>query len=136
MAVLSRADILGATKTPREVVFVKELGGEVIVRGMTGAERDAFEASCFEGRGKKREFSMRNLRAKLVAFCCVDDSGKRIFSDDDVPTLGEVRADVVDRLFGVAQRLSGLREEDAEELGLSSATPTTSDTSSSASPSN
>jgi hypothetical protein len=131
----AREKLLGA-KVPVERVYVRALDETYTLRGMTGAERDAFEASCFEGRGKKREFSMRNLRAKLVAFCCVDDSGKRIFSDDDVPTLGEVRADVVDRLFGVAQRLSGLREEDAEELGLSSATPTTSDTSSSASPSN
>lgn len=136
MAVLSRTDILKATTTPREVVAIKELGGEVVVRGMTGVERDAFEASCFEGRGKKRDFNMRNLRAKLVAYCCIDEDGHRLFTDEDVIALGQVRADVIDKLFAVAQRLSGMRDEDVDELGLSSATPTTSGTSSSVWPSN
>lgn len=133
MAILSRADILKATTTPREVVVVKELGGEVIVRGMTGIERDAFESSCFEGRGKKRDFNMRNLRAKLVAYCCVDEQGHRLFSDEDVIALGQVRADVIDRLFGVAQRLSGMNDGDIDELGLASATPSVTGSSSSAS---
>lgn len=136
MAVLSRADILKATVTPREAVVVRELGGEVIVRGMTGVERDAFEASCFEGRGKKRDFNMRNLRAKMVAFCCIDEQGHRLFTDDDVIALGAVRADVIDKLFAVAQRLSGMRDEDVDELGLGSVTPTTSGTSSSSTPTN
>lgn len=118
MKLLSRAEILNATVTPRETVSV--LGGDVLVRGMTGIERDAFEASCFEGRGKKRDFNMRNLRAKLVAYCCIDEQGHRLFSDADVLALGEVRADVIDRLFGVAQRLSGMRDEDVDELGLAS----------------
>jgi hypothetical protein len=135
MAFLSRADILRATITPRDTVFVKELGGEVIVRGMTGVERDAFEASCFEGRGKKRDFSLNNMRAKLVAACCIDDQGHRLFTDEDVIGLGAVRADVIDKLFAVAQRLSGMRDEDVDELGLSSKTPTTSATPSSPSPS-
>ena len=128
---LSRADILKATAPPREAVHV--LDGTVLVRGMTGAERDAFEASCFEGRGKKRDFNMRNLRAKLVAYCCIDDEGRRLFTDEDVIALGAVRADVIDKLFGVAQRLSGMRDEDVDELGLTSTSPTPLATSSSVS---
>jgi len=120
MSLLSRSDILNATTTPRERVSVPELGGDVLVRGMTGVERDAFESSCFEGRGKKRDFNMRNLRAKLVAYCCIDEQGHRLFSDADAVSLGEVRADVIDKLFGVAQRLSGMRDEDVDELGLTS----------------
>jgi hypothetical protein len=131
----AREKLLGA-KVPVERVYVRALDETYTLRGMTGAERDTFEASCFEGRGKKREFSMRNLRAKMVACCCIDEHGKRIFSDEDAVALGEARADVIDQLFSVAQRLSGLREEDSEELGLSSATPTPSAISSSASPLN
>lgn len=134
MKLLSRADILGATATPREVVQIPELGGAVTVRGMTGVERDAFEGSCFEGRGKKRDFNMKNLRAKMVAYCCIDEQGHRLFSDSDAIALGEVRADVIDKLFGVAQRLSGMRDEDVDELGLASETTPRSGTSSSSSP--
>lgn len=124
--------LLGA-KPPTEPVYLEALGETVLVRGMTGVERDAFEWSCFEGKGKKRDFSMRNLRAKMVAYCCVDEHGRRLFSDEDAAQLGDTRADVIDRLFGVAQRLSGMREADIDELGLGSETPTASVTSSSVS---
>lgn len=125
-----REKLLGA-KPPTEQVYVPQLKETFTVRGMTGVERDAFEASCFEGKGNRRSFNMRNLRAKLVAYCCIHDDGTRVFTDDDAIALGDVRADVIDRLFSVAQRLSGLRQEDVDELGLSSDAPTTSATSSS-----
>lgn len=127
----AREKLLGA-KVPTEKVYVKELDETYTLRGMTGAERDAFEWSCFEGKGKRRDFTNRNMRAKLVACCCIDDQGQRVFSDEDVVAIGEARADILDRLFAVAQRLSGLRQEDVDELGLSSATPSPSATSSSA----
>lgn len=122
MAVLSKAQILGATAPAQETVPVPELKGDVIVRGMTGKERDAFEASLVEGKGKKRDINTKNLRAKLVAFCCIDPEGKRLFSDSEAEVLGDVRADVLDRLFSVAQRLSGITQEDADELGQASET--------------
>jgi hypothetical protein len=122
--------LLAATAPPTEVVALPELKISVTVRGMTGAERDAFEASCIEGKGRKREFSMKNLRAKMVAYCCIDEQGHRVFTDIDALALGAVRADVIDRLFGVAQRLSGMRDQDVDELGLGSETTTSSSPSS------
>lgn len=133
MGWLSRADLLGATKPPQEVVSIGALGGDVLVRGMTGRERDAFEMSCFEGRGKKRDFNMKDVRAKLVAYCCIDEAGNRLFSDSDVEAISNVRADVVDKLFATAQKLSGMREEDLDELGKPSASPIASASSSSGS---
>lgn len=130
-----REALLGAAP-PTEVVAVPELKIQVTVRGMTGAERDAFEAGCVAGRGKRRELSLLNVRAKVVAFCCLDEQGARLFSDADAEALGHVRADVIDRLFAVASRLSGMREQDLDELGLGSESPTTSSTSSSVSLSN
>jgi hypothetical protein len=129
-----RETLLGATAPPQEDVHIPALGIAVTVRGMTGVERDQFEASCFEGRGKKRDFNMKNLRAKLVAYCCIDEKGNRLFSDADAIALGAVRADVIDRLFSVAQRLSGMKDEDVEELGLTSPSPIPSPSSSSPSP--
>lgn len=130
-----RDAILGATTVPTEIVELPEINQQVTVRGMTGAERDVFEASCIEGRGKKRDVNLKNARAKLVAFCCVDDRGQRVFTDVDVASLGEVRADIIDRIATVAQKLSGMREEDLDELGKPSTTKTASNTSSSLSPS-
>lgn len=117
MAVLTKQILLGATTPPQETVKVPELGGDVIVRGMSGGERDAFEASLIEGKGRKRDVNMKNLRAKLVAYCCIDEQGARIFTDSDAEALGLVRADVLNRIYTVAQRLSGITDEDADELG-------------------
>lgn len=131
MGILSREALLNATAPPQQTVAVPELGGDVLVRGMTGTERDAFEASLIEGRGKKRDLNMKNLRAKLVAYCCVDEQGKRIFSEHDVDTIGAIRADVLNKLFTVAQKLSGITEEDAEDLGKPSSPAASASSSSS-----
>ena len=142
MSHLSKGQLLAARALPREEVSVPELGGTVIVQGMSAAQRDAFEASLMVGRGRRRDINTANLRAKLIAFCVVDEAGLRVFSDEDVTALGEVRVDVVNRIFAVAQRLSGVSEEDIEELGRPSASarvspsvsvlPATSDTAASA----
>lgn len=129
MAILSRAQILAAVVVPTEVVRVPELGGEIIVCGMTAAERDSWEASLFTGKGKHRQFNADNIRAKLVAKCVVDENGNRLFSEQDVATLGRVRVDVMARLHTVAQRLSGITdadEEDAVDHTLTSDAPSTS----------
>jgi hypothetical protein len=60
--------------------------------------------------------NLRNIRAKLVALTVVDEDGNRIFSDEDAEALGKKSAAALDRIFAVAQRLSGLRPEDVEEL--------------------
>jgi len=118
--ILTRDAILQAEDLPRELVEVPEWGGCVYVRTLTGTERDAFEASVVEQRGKSTKMNLRNIRAKLVALTVVDEEGNRIFSDADVGQLGKKSAVVLDRLFEVAQRLSGLKDEDVEELAKNS----------------
>lgn len=113
---LTRDDILMAQDLPTERVAVPEWGGEVIVRGLTAAERDAFEQSIVETRGKNTRMNLKNIRAKLVAMTVVDEQGDRIFSDEDAELLGKKSAAALDRIFAVAQRLSGLRPEDVDEL--------------------
>ncbi len=117
-----REALLGATVTPTEIVALPEIEAVVTVRGMTGVERDAFEASCIEGRGKRRDVNTKNMRAKLVAFCCVDEKGHRVFTDADAGALGEVRA--------------GMSDQDAEDLGKPLKTKEVSDSSSSPLPVN
>lgn len=110
------AAVLGQVDLERETVDVPEWGVRVQVRGMTAAERDAFEQSTFEMRGKNVKLNLANARARLVAVCCVDDEGRRLFADGDVAALGQKSGKALDRLYAVAQRLSGLRKEDLEEL--------------------
>lgn len=118
--VLTAAEILAANDLMVEEVGMPEWGGVVLVRGLTGAERDAFEQSVMrvDGTGKRRKVrtDLANFRAKLVAKCVVDEAGRRVFSDDQVEALGEKNAAALERVFVVVQRLSGMSQEDVEEL--------------------
>ena len=144
---LSRDAILEAKDRDTVEVDCPEWGGTVLVRGMSGRERDQFEVSLASesgalqvqrGRagGRPQGPNLVNMRAKLVARCVVDDDGNRLFSDADVTALGEKSGAPIDRIFTVAARLSGMREEDTEEAAAnfgeadgassSSASPVTS----------
>lgn len=117
---LTREQILQAQDLPTEDVDVKEWGGTVRVRALTGMERDSFEQSIVEQKGKGTRMNIRNIRAKLVALTVVDEEGNRVFSDTDVQALGKKSAAALDRVFEVAQRLSGLKPEDVDELAKNS----------------
>lgn len=116
MGLLTRDVILQANDLPTEEVEVPQWNGSVRVRALTGAERDAFEQSIVEQKGKSTKMNLTNLRAKLVALTIVDEEGKRIFSDADARLLGEKSAIALNTVFEVAQRLSGLTPTDVEEL--------------------
>lgn len=120
MALLTRDQILAVEDLKRETIDVPEWGGEVIVKSLTGAERDAFEDSVVRQRGKTRELNLRNARARLVSLSLIDESGSRLFSDGDVEALGRKSAAALDRVFAAAQRLSGLTENDIDELAKNS----------------
>lgn len=113
---LTRDQILEAEDLEQEVVEVPEWGGSVLVRGMTGIERDAFESSLVKGKGKNASVNMQNIRAKLVAASVVDQDGQKLFNDQDVHALGKKSAAALDRVFAVAQRLSGVTKQDVEDL--------------------
>lgn len=128
------AELLAATSLPRELVPVPELGpGKAIwVQGMTGKDRDGFEASLSKGpKGERR--NVLNFRARLCALCLINEDGTRMFTAEQVEQLGNVRSDVLTRLVTVAQRLSGISAADAEELGKTSDDPAASGGSSSSS---
>lgn len=114
--ILTADEILGADDIRIESVEVPEWGGTVCVRGMTGAERDSYETTLLVMRGKTQELNLNNARAKLVALCACDESGKRIFEDDQVKALGKKSASALDRVFQAAQRLSGITEADIDAM--------------------
>lgn len=113
---LNRDAILKSSAFPAEDVDVPEWGGTVRVQALSGAQRDAYEGSMVDQRGKDRKLNMDNIRAKLVSLSVVDEKGARVFTSADVAALGAMNAAPLDRVFAVAQRLSGLTKGDVEEL--------------------
>lgn len=118
--VLDRNAILKADDLKTETVAVPEWGGEVSVRTLSGTERDAFEQSCFERNGKSVEYNMVNMRARLCVLCIVDDAGKVVFSAHDINMLGSKSGKALERVYEVAQRLSGLSKDDMDVLSKNS----------------
>jgi len=121
---LTREAILAATSLPTEEVPVPEWGGTVVVRGLDGEGRDEFEASTVTVRGNVGVRDTANIRAKLAARCIIDhDTGEPAFTQQDVWALGRLSGVALNRVWEVAARLSGIGQEDMEELEGKSSPP-------------
>lgn len=116
MPVLDRESILAVEDIVIELIPVPEWGGDVFVKGMTGRERDLFESGIVQISGDDSKIDMRDVRAKLCAKSICDESGKRLFSEADVKELSKKSAKALQRVFEVAQRLSGISDDDVKEL--------------------
>jgi hypothetical protein len=119
MAYVSREQILNADDLKTETVAVPEWGGDVLVRGLTAKERDDYEASLMSQQsGKSPTLKYDNIRAKLVQKSIVDpvDMKTPVFTVADIEALGKKSGQAIDRIFGVAQRLSGITQADTDEL--------------------
>lgn len=108
---LSKSEILECKDIEKEVVKVPEWGGEVMVYGLTLDEKDIWTDSIIiDGKA-----TMQGATARLCALSIRDDKGKLIFTDKDITSLQAKSAKALDRIFQVAQRLSGIGQEDIEE---------------------
>ncbi|MFF7966764.1 hypothetical protein ACFZC3_15530 [Streptomyces sp. NPDC007903] len=137
---LSRDAIVQANDIPTETVPVPEWGGDVIVRGLTGDELDDFQGSIrqfrrsMDGKGMEPVLIQQGMHAKLLVKCLVDDNGQRLFKDNEADELGAKSGKVLERLYDIAQTLSGLSEDEQEEMEGNSETPSPGDDSTSSSP--
>lgn len=118
--ILGRDEILNMSDQVVEEVYVSAWNGYVYVKSLTGSERDQFEKSIIEWKGKGRNTKAEmkdNIRAKLVALTVVDPETKKpIFTAGDIQALGNKNASALDTIFSKAQELSKLSDDDIEEL--------------------
>lgn len=111
-----KSKILGCSDIQYSNVPCPEWGCTVRVRSLTNAERDEYEESLLNTRSKHQKVNMKFARAKLLVRCCVKEDNSQLFDETDLMVLGRKSAKPVDRLFSVAQKLSGISDEDIEEL--------------------
>jgi hypothetical protein len=110
--ILDRESILQADDLKKERLSMPEWGGDIFIRTMTGAERDAFEEEVIVN-GKA---DAKNIRARLCVRVIVDEDGNRIFSDSDAEALGSKSTHALERVADVAQMLNSMTDNDVEEL--------------------
>lgn len=116
MAFLTRDTILTADDRTYDEVEIPEWGGSVRISSITAGQRDSYEQSMIEERGKDRKMNLRNARAKLIVLCAVDEKGQSLFAADDVNRLSRKNAKPVDRLFDACKTIAGLSDEDVDKL--------------------
>lgn len=111
MPLLTKAEILSAADLPTEDVPVPEWGGTVRVKTLTAGELAAFQDQFANGTR-----SIRVVRERLAAATIVDESGNRVFSDDDVAALSAKSGAALDRVFAAASKLNAITGRDVEQL--------------------
>lgn len=104
---LSKEQILAANDRTEETVNVPEWGGDVVVRSMSGHDRDAIDAAMLDAQNNGGN-AAENYRARVVAACVVNADGSRMFDDADIVELGGKSSLAISRVFDAAQRVSGL----------------------------
>lgn len=112
---LSRDAILSIADSDAVQLHVPEWRGNVYVKPMTGVERDRFEAEI-QRRRKGEEINTEGLKAWLVCLVTTDAAGKALFKPEDAAALQKKSAVALNRIYEVAARLSGLSDQDVDEL--------------------
>lgn len=112
--------ILSADDIDREMVEVPEWGVTVEMRSMTIAERTYAMKSWSKPRedGEGTEVDQEKFYPMLLAASIFDpETGEKVFDRAEVEKLGEKSSKVVERLAGVAIRLSGMGQGDVDAAG-------------------
>lgn len=114
---LNKEEILAMDDIPMEEVTIPEWKGRtVLVCGMTGAGKNAYESSLFELKGTTRTMKLQNATAKLLVRTLVNRQRQPLFTESDIERLGTKSAAALERLVKVAQRLSSIGQDEVEAL--------------------
>lgn len=112
-----RDSILNAQDSEYEPV--EAWGLKLTLRTLSGKERDKFEASQVRMNKKGQpERNLDNIRARLVVLTLVDpeDGYLPVFTEKDIPLLGEKSARELDKVYSAALKLNGFTNQDIEDL--------------------
>lgn len=97
--------------------FVAEWDTTVRIQAMTGHDLATFYSEVGETKGK--EFQLKNadfMTALLIRSLYDPDTGERLFTDKESGPLGSRSAEVLRRLFQMAQEINGLGAEATEQI--------------------
>ena len=108
---LNKFDILKVRDLKKILVDVPELqeGGQVWIQEMDAAARDRFDEWVVNNKDRK------GMRARIIIETAVDDDGKLMFSDLDIPDLLKKPSKLIIRLADAGMEISGMNEDSKVE---------------------
>lgn len=116
---LTRDDLLAleANKTaPPKRLHVAAWGGDVFLLDPTAQTYDEWSIFCEENKGRPAPW-----RAKVASLLLCDESGQRLFSDDDLPTLAAWKPDGLLEVWKVGIELLRVDDQEIEDQAEKSA---------------
>jgi len=78
--------------------------GEIMIKEFTTAGREQFEMMAL----KVQDGNTKNMKAKLIAMSCVNETGGRIFGDDELGKISEIPAKTTEILFNEILSINGM----------------------------
>jgi hypothetical protein len=109
-----RDKILNSVDVEQEKVYVKQWDVEILIKGMTGKQRDNLLQQCVNP--KTGATNMNKLNTLLVIESCFDpETEEKLFEMADFDLIANKSAGALSKVIQVASRLSGLDEMALEE---------------------
>lgn len=111
---LSKKAIFAAKDNDTHEVPVPEWGGSILLRSMTGTQRNNYEYwAHLQSKAKSPDY--RGIRERLIICCAVDESGEALFTEGDLSELAAKNSEVIDRLHEQCQKLCGMDDNAVED---------------------
>lgn len=124
-----RERILAAPDIQQERLEIPEWGETVLVRSLSGLEREALNTLVYEARRSNKPVP---IFAAVAAFSMVDEDGRRVFSDHDIGELAKHSSGALERFYDWQVKHSGIGDRAVEDAiknsgaGQNGAMPTAS----------
>jgi hypothetical protein len=119
---MTRQEILDSRNYGVKEIDVPDLG-KVNIRKWSGKDRAKFlQASITVDSGNvdvKYEKIFDNM-SLVVALSLCDESGKRLFNDDEIDLVGEMNADIIQSIYQEALVLNSLVQESLKDAAKNS----------------
>lgn len=88
----------------------------VLVRGMSANGKDRFEDDVYNVVGGKVVAKAEGIRAITICLCLCDAKGNPLCTLEDLPAIQGLDGKTADAIYAVASRLSGMTQQDVDEL--------------------
>ena len=126
---LTREEILKKDDVIVQPLWIEEWETWIYIRVLDGQERDAFDDAVNDDVAGK--IKIPNYKAWAASKLACDKHGHRIFSDEDIPLLGQKSGTALLKIVAAGQKLNQVTEDDIEiiaknfesSLSVNSGTP-------------
>lgn len=116
MTDLTKEQMLAVNDSKIKKIYVKEWGGDIYIKQMSGKEQDELEKQMSESDKTK---SFTNRRARYLALFITDKDGKRFFdinNKQEMDLLSEKSGKVLNYIAEEITKLNGVTEEELENI--------------------